>query len=1080
LASSTQGKILVLKVTPPQGNGSKPTMEWLRSISGFSSQESFYPHAPKPGRMTLTDRVWASEFLATGSPVDFFGSGGNDALWRNFSSIQGGKVGVWDIERGMGRVSQVSGDTLTSLAPHPVMPHLICTAGASTHMYFVDLRTSSLALYSPQALSNFTSISIDSTTSVSQAITSVAWSPFLPWLMAAGGEGGSIGIWDIRYAKKPTGFALGASAARQQLGLNGHVPLESLAPSARSTSAFSTDSTTFGGFHHDSVTGLKWSLVHPNWLVTSSLDKTVRTWKISAEETPLSKGLVSSLARGLSKGTLNRQSLQPTFALVPTNRGRLETDGELEVQPPSEDSFWWNQVRPMRRPDASPVREKGSLSRGKRGASKGSLLPGNDGPSMSILTPSGTGVLPLTLQQMTISNVKALSGFVDIVQSPTHPGLFYAVTLTGELVAQQALNGAAWEELVSDALDAVGDDVSKRISIVALLTRNLAPAYRWVERSAADEADAKLLEMSHSLQPEPPFAMDSWSIGSKGQWTEESLQEAERSCVNDLSWQVLEWESRLPPGYGWSSALSNELPSANEVRKRQWLDNVYLGNVTPQLRSMMGQLTLKTDIVKMSQRNRFDQVKTMGGLVLKNVEAWIRGEVPPSGNVSTSSLGQTTWDADSLSHVIAASILHAAQQVKHDGNAGEMIKKVDGLDASHRLFMSLLGMLSQSPTAAGLIPIQNLTPLIHLLLYPTFVDGDTFAPDDYLEPELPDIGGLTGASKTVVWKLLAMKEWVDQHNGVAGLLAINEDESKLEAREAIRLRPTTDMINREMMLLEAVYRAVKSGSDKLDEEICQLMAQHLPSTPSLVAQGQPPNSQRSLSVATSRLHLDALLSTSRYPEYWRLASDVCRTYPTSDFTLHLVHQMDRHALPMLKAFVDDLYTASSEELADAVSQAQQLSREQLLEKMGDAVGFLRDAVVMLVKIASVVGGISQDASSPASTRESVFSLTPSMSRSGVGEMTSNVATGFFTYLENVLIDLISQTGKSLLKVVETTKTTCGSAQELSRDIEARLKEACIRGNIPLDQSRGPDYRHLLAQGVESITNGLKDASSATF
>ncbi|KAJ2236905.1 hypothetical protein H4R99_002201 [Coemansia sp. RSA 1722] len=209
----------------------------VKCVGTFKNKSAKSIDVAAPGNHVPTKRVSCVEF----APAFGTASGGwpPSSVSSNadlFLSCLGGVVNIWDAAASQHavRIEKVSNQPLVCARWSPQAPaSLVATGGTDGVVSVLDLRRRGKAVAWRTAETAWMG------TDIGGAINDVAWSPYMPYWLATSGEGGSVSLWDLRYAASE-----GAAVATLQ----------------HPTS-------------HGSVRSLAWSPTHVDLLATGSSDK---------------------------------------------------------------------------------------------------------------------------------------------------------------------------------------------------------------------------------------------------------------------------------------------------------------------------------------------------------------------------------------------------------------------------------------------------------------------------------------------------------------------------------------------------------------------------------------------------------------------------------------------------------------------------------------------------------------------------------------------------------------------------------------------------------------------------------------
>ncbi|KAI7823757.1 hypothetical protein BX661DRAFT_186393 [Kickxella alabastrina] len=206
----------------------------VRCVGTFKNKAAKSIDVAAPGNHVPTKRVSCVEFappFAAGSssgwpPAQV--AAGADV----FLACLGGVVNVWDASSSQHalRAEKVSAQPISRAAWSPQAPaNLIAAGGTDGVVSIIDLRRRGRSLVwrtagaSVDAVGGYSSwLGGAGLAGDSGAVNDVAWSPFVPYWLAAGGESGAVSLWDLRYVSEcgpaatlrhPTGHGAARSVA---------------------------------------------------------------------------------------------------------------------------------------------------------------------------------------------------------------------------------------------------------------------------------------------------------------------------------------------------------------------------------------------------------------------------------------------------------------------------------------------------------------------------------------------------------------------------------------------------------------------------------------------------------------------------------------------------------------------------------------------------------------------------------------------------------------------------------------------------------------------------------------------------
>ncbi|KAJ2141971.1 hypothetical protein IW142_004564 [Coemansia sp. RSA 564] len=212
----------------------------VRCVGTYKNKAAKSIDIAAPGSHIPTKRVACVEFapaFASGSGWPPSSVAPNSEL---FLSALGGVVNIWDATRNQQalRVEKVSAQPVCRATWSAQAPAtLVAAAGFDGVISILDLRRrgKAVAWRTAQPEAAFGAwLGGDGYSSAGACINDVAWSPFVPYWLATGGEGGSVRVWDLRYAA-----ADGAAVATLRHPTN-HGAIRSLAWSATHADLLST------------------------------------------------------------------------------------------------------------------------------------------------------------------------------------------------------------------------------------------------------------------------------------------------------------------------------------------------------------------------------------------------------------------------------------------------------------------------------------------------------------------------------------------------------------------------------------------------------------------------------------------------------------------------------------------------------------------------------------------------------------------------------------------------------------------------------------------------------------------------
>ncbi|KXS19326.1 hypothetical protein M427DRAFT_29247 [Gonapodya prolifera JEL478] len=1050
LSSSTDGSVLFLRLTAEPENLSLDLTGTLPVFPKLPNEDLL---ASKPGKMSRTTRVWASEWIESSDPLPGLNSLQTVNPPRSFVSVQQGRLAVWDVEHctaetGASSISNVSDDMLFCCkpSPHPATSELVLVGGADRSVVMCDIRmlgsssTSPNRDRSPSPSAATGGVVFELPGAHAAPVTSVAWNPFVPYWVATAGEDAVVHVWDVRYVRRTReGWMSGVGPVGRVEG------------------------------HFGAVTGVAWSNTHATVLTTASTDRTLRTWSFSP----------SSIA---ATTLYNPSSGLPIW----------DDDDPMDVA----NAVWWDAFEASGRGKSMVFGGLAGKRRGGKNAPVGALH------RQMKLRKRGFKADPvgawrgetLATQKGSTVQEKVSAPLIAVVPSPTHPFVVYAASATGEVLGRTILPRDILEGMVPHVYEKGGTneefwDVERKVFLrevssawqgVSQIVRGskdkdkndtlsvrrarrdvrsakgssgrTASVSSRTSRKRGDASDTEYSDIDSDDMdgdgdgdgrsgatdgevralvelciPTPSIPPDAWGVGQyvsvgaemageDGEYNDEEEEEKDLAAVAEgFAKDVEGVAGRLPPGYGWvgtagtgPGALPSPLPSLALSGDIKTVDSVWLGGLQSRHRQEMDMIMLKMNLTRDVSEGKWEEVVKAGTAITKCIE-WDGG------------IGGM-WSAEEVKTVIGAVLLN------------------DPIRAL-QLSIRLLEVTQDSPNAR----FPDLAPLVHFLMFPTVFDSDihvapppeslgssipssTSSPQDAKEvarqAQAVQVGGLTALKTHAERKLKAMRQLVEGEDhplttsGRArdlfgdGMTALSLVKAELNLFKLLSRSLPTDDANASPPPSATRSRASSSArvsggldSASINEELVHIVIGNVDRRVGGLAGAA---ADGAVSVTAARCVMEAYLGSKRFDEYFCVGMAIVGAHAAYPFSSTILSHMDRLGLPRLKSYIDSLYQQASAQLAQAIQTAQQHgTRDQLGQVLGKGTGYLKEALVTAARVGAWAAGVG-----------------PSMGQQAGDDRKKEVAA-FVGYLNNALVGFVQQLSVSLFRILETMDRIVG-------------------------------------------------------